>query len=115
MTLSCHVSRSSTGEHVGVELLSFAFDIAETFSAPLFASAKPVDSGEELPFQLFMSPSGSDNNDGLSRENALLTLSGVQQKLIEYKPVLDQDVEVRIEFVDNTTFIGQSSGIAHLY
>ena len=91
----------------------FAFDVAETFSAPLFASAKPVDSGDALPFQLFMSPSGSDDNDGLSRENALLTLSGVQQKLIEYKPILDQDIEVRIEFVDNTASIGQTVDWVH--
>src|SRR5215204_1853800 len=46
-------------------------------------------------FTLYMSPYGSDSSSGRTMADALRTLNGVQRKLTQYKPTIDQDIEVR--------------------
>jgi hypothetical protein len=52
-------------------------------------------------FTLYMSLDGPDNpddRDGLTPETALRTLNEVQARLIQYKPTIDQNIEVRIRY-----------------
>lgn len=65
------------------------------------------------PFVLYMSPLGSDSRSGLSPDAALLTLSGVQSKLKLYKPVVDQDVEIRIRFMAARPYLRQTVDWTH--
>ena len=70
----------------------------------VIALASPLAGAPSPPFTLFMSPNGSDGADGLTPATALRTLEVVQRKLIAYKPVIDQDVEVRIHHVGTTPY-----------
>jgi hypothetical protein len=60
-----------------------------------------------------VSPSGADWRDGLTPSSALRTLQGVHVKLLEHKPVIDQDVEVRIKFVADQPYRRQSVRWTH--
>jgi hypothetical protein len=65
------------------------------------------------PFVLYMSPLGSDSRSGLTPNEALMTLEGVQSKLKQYKPVIDQDVEIRIRFVAGSPYLRQTVDWTH--
>lgn len=64
-------------------------------------------------FVLFMSPDGSDTSSGLAPSAALLTLKGAQDKLRQYKPVIDQDVEIRIKHVADKPYVRQTVRWTH--
>jgi hypothetical protein len=65
------------------------FSVIAAILAPLCAAT-----GSGQPLALFLSPQGSDQADGASLENAVLTLSRIHAILEEKRP--DRDVEVRI-------------------
>jgi hypothetical protein len=58
-------------------------------------------------YTLYLSPEGSDSASGLTVDEALLTLDGVQTKLKLDKPTIDQDIEVRILFIPDKPYRGQ--------
>ncbi len=66
------------------------------------------------PFVLYLSPLGADSLSGLTPDEALLTLAGAQTRLRQYKPVIDQDVEIRIRFVAATPYLGQTVDWTHV-
>jgi hypothetical protein len=86
---------------------------ASAFGPPEPASSESASGSSTEPFRLYVSPSGEDGRDGLTPSSPLGTLQGVHAKLLEYKPVIDQDVEVRIEFVAGQPYKRQSVRWTH--
>jgi hypothetical protein len=66
------------------------------------------------PFVLYLSPLGADSLSGLTPDEPLLTLTGAQTRLKQYKPVIDQDVEIRIRFVAAMPYLGQTVDWTHV-
>jgi hypothetical protein len=80
------------------------------------------------PNTLYLSPSGSDTNDGLTAATALKTLTGVQAKLLKLKPQTDVVVHIALGTYVNAgssnwtyaipghsiTFLGDGSGASSI-
>jgi hypothetical protein len=86
---------------------------ASPFGSPAPVSAQSTSTVSTAPFRLYLSPSGADWRDGLTPATALRTLQGAHTKLLAYKPVIDQDVEVRIQYVPNQSYKWQSVRWTH--
>ena len=80
----------------------------ETPSAPA-----PKIAAEGDPFVLYLSPDGADSLSGLTPSEALMTLAGAHMRLRQYKPVIDQDIEIRIRFVAAKPYLGQTVDWTH--
>ncbi len=92
----------------------YTFDNRENYSDADFAEAISIENSvPENPFVIYMAPNGSDSNDGLTSCSPLLSLSKVQERLIELKPVIDCDIEVRIKLINNVSFVGQTISWGH--
>lgn len=63
-------------------------------------------------FTLYMAPGGWDEQSGLTANAPLRTIAGVHARLLEYKPVIDQDIEVRIQ-CGTAPYMGQSINWTH--
>ncbi|SFP68384.1 hypothetical protein SAMN05421810_10392 [Amycolatopsis arida] len=75
--------------------LRAAAALAVLAAAPGSALAEAAPTGPAAAFQVYLSPTGSDANSGLSPEQSVRTLARAQQVLVAAKPTTD--VEVRIK------------------
>ncbi len=68
---------------------------------------------EENPFTLFIKTDGRDSRSGLTLGNALKTLSGAHARLKEYKPTIDVDIEIRIQYISGQPYNEQTVNWTH--